>query len=319
MRTTPIITIIKRYGLTSKRLNPKNRIKYEDAINGLKGYENSELKIADVIDNVRFPHKSISCNCQIPGCNHKIRYEYVLEDKKTKEQLVAGSTCVWPTLGLSELQKKDFLKFEKAVKEYHDMLAWKDENPDVVEKLALLEKEGFTYYRPFWNEIQHCRLTDMDTDYIRNTDVNKMIQQREERKQREEAIRKEREERERQYRESYNKVLKGLESLTQAYPENAFYSSLARRVDLGVRLSDSQQRYIKIGCNKLWYETNVKGKAIDCWDTVEDILKDTLSNMNYLFPSEAEVARINKEMETEERQIRFAWTVYKVKHELVAY
>lgn len=318
MRSKSIISIIKRYGLSSRRLNPKGKIKYEDAIKGLKGYENSELKIVEVIDNVLFPHRSISCNCQIPGCNHKIRYEYVLENKVSKDRIVAGSTCVWPTLGLSELEKKDFQKFEKVVKEYHDMLTWKSENPDVWDKLMKLKDADMTYYRPFWREIETCRLTEEDTEYIRGLDVDKLIKRRDEKRAIEEENRRLNAEQRKAREAEYAKVVEGLDTLLNAYPDNNFYKSLKTTVTAGYKLSPSQVRWIKVGCNKLWYEKNIKGTSRDIMDKCEEVVAPILAKYGYTGNTDKEaVNNINDNIGSEDEMMKLAWSLFKVKENLI--
>ena len=316
MRTKSIISIIRKYGLSSKRLNPKHKIKYEDAIKSLEGYENSELKIAEVIDNVLYPHRSISCQCQIPGCNHRIRYEYVLENKTSHQRIVAGSTCVWPTLGLSELEKKDFMKYEKVVKEYHDMIVWRKENQDVWDILMRLKDENFTAYKPFWKEVESCRLTDEDTEYIRGIDVDKLIQKREEKDKREEELRRmtaaEREKKEAEYK----KVIDGLYKLINKYPENSFYLSLVKSVKHNIRLTDNQIKWIKIGCNKMWYEENIKGTSKDIMDKCEEIITPVLEKYGYRRDEES-IKLINDNISGETGMVRLAWNLFKVKENLV--
>ena len=318
MRTKSIVSIIRRYGLSSKRLNPRNRIKYEDAIKGLKGYESSELKIAEVIDNTLYPRKSISCKCQIPGCNHKIRYEYVLENKISKDRIVAGSTCVWPTLGLSELEKKGFQKFEKAVKEFHDMIIWKDENKDVWDKLEKLKNADMTAYRPFWKEVEFCRLTDEDTAYIRSLDVDELIRKRDEKVARQEELRRMTAEQRAKEDAEYRKVVEGLNTLTSKYPDNGFYRSLETTVRAGYRLSPSQVRWVKAGCNKLWYEENIKGTPKDIMDICEDIVAPLLQAYGYSGKNDKDaVLKINDAVKSENCTTKLAWTLFKVRESLV--
>lgn len=318
MRTVSIVSIIRKYGLSSKRLNPKNRIRYEDAIKGLKGYESSELKIVEVIDNHLFPNKSISCNCQIPGCNHKIRYEYVLENKCSKDKIVAGSTCVWPTLGFSEIEKKDFLRYEKVVKKFHDMVEWKDKNLDVWDKLMKLKSADMSNYRAFWKEVEYCRLTDEDTEYIRGLDVDELIRRRDRREQEKEEFRRMSTEQKKQKEVEYNKVLDGLETLLKRYPDNRFYQSLDGVVRAGYKLSNRQLRCIKVGCNKMWYEDNIKGTSRDIMDKCEEILSPILERYSYKgnFDEEA-VKIINANIVNESGEIKLAWNLFKVKEGLV--
>lgn len=318
MRTTSIISIIRRYGLSSRRLSSTNRIKYEDAIKGLEGYQNSELKISKVIDNKLFPNESISCRCQIPGCNKHIRYEYVLENKLSHAIIVAGSTCVWPTLGLSEIEKKDFLSYERAVKEYHDMLEWSKDNKDVVDKLKLMESERLNQFRPFWEEIRYCRLMDEDAEYIRSIDVDRIISRRDEEKRKKEEYRRMTEQQRIAADEAYSKVVSALETLARTYPNNNFYKSLSRQVSCGRKLSDRQIFCIKNGCNWMWYNTKIKGTDKDCWKTCEEIAKDIINASGVqLSPTKEAIERGNNISKSYPSNIQLAWNVYKVKNELV--
>ena len=331
MRTVPIFQIIQRYGLTSKRLHPKNRIKYEDAIKSLKGYENADMAIDEVIDNCWMPKKSLSHHCQIPGCGQRIRYEYVLKDKRSEKKLVVGSTCVWPTLGFSELDKKQFDSLDKAVREHGLLVTWKAENPDIVNKLEALKAEGLTYYRAFWEEIEYCRLTDEDTEFIRNVDVQAEVEKRnkaeERRKQRMEA-------RKRLYSnpvsysqstaynpdsedDCYKKVIKCLETLKNENPTNHFYYSLMMQSKKR-RLSDNQIFYIKRDANKRWYEKNIKGTAKDCMSTCVDVVERKFNDWNVSLPNTKDsVDDVDKRFQSESEDVKMAWKLYKVKRELV--
>lgn len=317
MRTTSIISIIRKYGLSSKRLNTKNRIKYEDAIKGLKGYESAELKIADIIDNTLTPRRSVSHKCQIPGCNHNIRYEYILENKMSGDRIVAGSTCVWPTLGFSELEKKEFKRFEKALKDYHDMLTWKEENKDVVDKLMKLKEADMKYYKAFWKEIESCRLTDEDTEFIRSLNVDDLIRRRNEKARKVEELRRMTVEQRKKKEEEYEKILEGLQKLLKRCPDSRFYKSLDNSVKAGYRLSDRQIACIKNDCNKVWYEDNIKGTDKDIIKECDNILKPILMKYGYRGNNDEEsIRRVNESISSEDNTMRLAWSLYKVKYRL---
>ena len=348
MRTVPIIQIIKRYGLTSKRLSPKNRIKYEDAISTLKGMNGTDFEIESVIDNDWEPNKSISHHCQIPGCGQCIRYEYVLKDKRDeKKKLVVGSTCVWPTLGLGELGKKEFQTLDKAVREHGLMVSWRAENQDVVEKLNRLKSENLTYFRAFWEEIEYSRLMDEDTEFIRNVDVDKEIQKRDEAVRR----RKERQERRRNMYRSYSsasascmsgnvsntgtksfsapstapisdaeyeKVLKCLEVLASENPKNRFYANLLS-TSKKFHLTANQIFCIKKDANYRWYVKNIKGTDRDCYDTCQDVIDPIITGWGIGFnPREKDkVDEANTRFSNESEDIKMAWKLYKIKNVIV--
>lgn len=328
MRTVPIIQIIRRYGLTSKRLNPKNRIRYEDAISTLKGMNGTDFEIESVIDNDWEPNKSISHHCQIPGCGQCIRYEYVLKDKRDeKKKLVVGSTCVWPTLGLGELGKKEFQTLDKAVREHGLMVSWRAENQDVVEKLNRLKSENLTYFRAFWEEIEYSRLMDEDAEFIRSVDVDKEIQKRDE------AIRrkKERQERRRNMYRSYSspstapisdaeyeKVLRCLKVLASENPRNRFYANLLSTSEK-FHLTANQIFCIKKDANYRWYVKNIKGTDKDCYDTCQDVIDPIITGWNIGFnPREKDkVDEANARFSCESEDIKMAWKLYKIKNVIV--
>jgi hypothetical protein len=231
--------------------------------------------------------------------------------------MVAGSTCVWPTLGLSEIQKKEFLTYEKVVKEYHDMLQWRQENPDVVAKLFRMKSEKLNQFRPFWEEAEHCRLMDEDTEYIRSTDVDKIIKARDERERQKAEYRRMTEEQRRKSNEEYQKVLEGLETLRNKYPENHFYASLSATAK-NYRLSKGQIRCIKIGCNKLWYEEHIKNTPKNqVYESCDEILKSVLSEQGYQKDDLDSVKHMNEWVATQNPTIKLAWSLFKVKHEVV--
>lgn len=319
MRTKSIISIINRYGVNSRRLSPKCKIKYEQAIEAIKQYESADLKIADVIDNYITPKKSVSCKCQLPGCGHRIRYEYILEDKKSGDRMVAGSTCVWPTLGFSEIQKKEFNGYEKIIKEHSEMVLWARENPDIIDKLDTLKREGFMKYRPFWEEIEFSRLHPEDEEYIRNTDVDKLIEDREEKKRlREEYLRATKEERERTEKE-YSKIITSLEDLVNSDPNNRFYSSLLTQHKQGKRLSQKQIRCIKVSANKRWYKENIEGTNLDIMGEVDAIVKPVINSTGLWDENHKKEStiKLTEIFDTKDNKTKWAWKLFRVKYELV--
>lgn len=321
-RTVSLIYLIRRYGLSPKRLNPKYPIKYEDAIKGLESYESGELKIVDMIDNVLYPHKSVSDHCQIPGCNHPIRYEYVLENKLTHERIVAGSTCVWPTLGLSEIQKKEFITYETVVKEYHAMLEWRNNNPDVVEKIEKAKQANLYRFKPFWQEIDHAALLDEDTEYIRNTDIDKIVAAKEEadRKANEWRMMSEAEREKR--RQEYQRVVDALKGLYDSNPNNEFYASLQAQVCRGRRLSDKQVRCIKVACNKKWFNDTIKPNPnkMAVYDICDSLVAPVLAQHQVGTPKDMPsklIQTINTVVQGMDKRMQLAWNCFKVKYEIV--
>lgn len=309
MRTTPIITIIRKYGLTSKRLNPKNRIKYEDAIKMVTQYENSELKIADVLDNARKPSHN-NCHCGLPSCGQRIRYEYILKSKNDPDskELVAGSTCVWPTLGLSELEKKDFFKLDQAIRDHYALLDWKDKNPDVVDALNRLRENDISYYKAFWQEIETAPLLDEDTEFIKSVKVDEVIAK----KQYQEKFR-------RVSTDLYEKAMTYLDELEQFYRNDRFVISLCRQARSGRRLSGDQFRWFKVKINQMWYEKKIKGTDSDIYNTCETYLKDVFekNNFTYIYDLNA-IERVESDIKQgDDKCVKWAWSLYKVKKAIV--
>jgi hypothetical protein len=156
----------------------QGRIRYDEALKKLQSFQNNDVKLTKVIDNVLYPNKSVAKgHCQLPGCNMAIRWEYLLENKDPDrgEGIWVGSTCVWVMLNLSADDIKKFEKYENSVKEFHEMIQWKNDNPDVWDRLMRLKEEGVEYYRPFWEEVAYCKLHIEDEEYIRTFDIDKEI------------------------------------------------------------------------------------------------------------------------------------------------
>jgi hypothetical protein len=309
MRTTPIITIIRKYGLSSKRLSKKSRIKYEDAVNTILQYENSELKISEVLDNTRKASHN-NCHCGLPGCGQRIRYEYILKSKvqESDSEIVAGSTCVWPTLGFSELQKKEFFKLDSVIRDHYALLDWKDNNKDVVEKLYQLKSNDISYYKAFWEEIETAPLLPEDTDYIRNVDVDKEIEKK-------------------QYREEYktlstddyNKAVAYSDELKVYYKGNNFVESICAQIDDNHRLTAGQFRWLKVLINRMWFNKNIKGTNKDFSANCDQILESVFTNNNYKGTSDFEaIDAINAYIKnTKDITLTYAWYAYKCKNAIV--
>ena len=248
---------IKR-GRKLRNRRRKERIRYDQALEALEIYHNDELKISTVIDNGFFPEKSISHTCQVPSCSQRIRYEYVMENKKNGDILVVGSTCVWELLDMNSEQIKDFNRIERSIKDYHKMLEWSKENPDVVEKLERLKMKDIGFFRPFWEEIEYAPLDAEDTDYIRELDVDKVIYV-----ESNIAIKaktrvfKNRERAQRILPSNYNTLLGYLKELTSSYPNNKFYNDLSSWVSSGKTLSSGQ-----LSCIDNDYKKKIASQAV---------------------------------------------------------
>jgi hypothetical protein len=306
MRTVAIIDIIRKYGLTSKRLSPKNRIKYEDAVKAVKQYSTSKLEIKEVLDNTRTCTHN-NCHCGIPGCGQKIRYEYILEDKDNGNELVAGSTCVWPTLGLSELQAKDFFRYDEVIRNHYQLRDWVDANQDVVDKLRKLRDNNVTYFKAFWEELENAPLLDKDTEYIRSIDVDKEI---------EKVL----------YREKfknvnstdYDRAVSYLPELVSHFNNNNMIQSFDTIVKSGRRLTGNQFRWLKIMVNRMWYDNNIKGTALDTMNTCEDILKQVFNNVGGVSTTDFnKIDEIEVLVGNESKEVKMAWNLYKIKNAIV--
>ena len=336
MRTKSIISIIRRYGLNSRRLSPKNRIKYAEAVASLKSYQNSELSIVDVIDNQWHPHLSRSHICQVPGCGMHIRYEYVLRNKEDNSEFVAGSTCVWVLLGLSELEIKNFKGLEEAIKEHRDLEVWKQANPDIIEKLEKAKLHNMVKFGPFWREIENCRLTDEDTEYMKSVSIDAILEAEAKRAE-EKAKRIEEAKKAEALKVSvpniseveYDRVVKCLDELSNKFPTNSFFDSLKAQISYGKVLSLKQVQAIKASYNRTWYDEHVKGTAQDMWSSCESfvipyfvkvlgidtsklsvegvLMSKDLKELNTLVKEDTNLTEAN----------RNAWATFKVKYRMV--
>jgi hypothetical protein len=180
MRTNSIISILRKRRALRRRAS--RRIKYAEALQLLKAYENNNLKIKTLIDNKLQPNKSISNKCTLDGCGHPIRYEYVLVTIDTGIEKVVGSTCVAVMLDLSKEQIKEFSKIETTMKDFHDMLLWRKTNMDVWEKLQEIKKLNLEWFKPFWEEVDFSRLHPEDEDFIRSLSIDEAIKYNEDKK-----------------------------------------------------------------------------------------------------------------------------------------
>lgn len=310
MRTVSIISIIRKYGLSSKRLSKKNKIKYEDAVNMVLKYENSELKISEVLDNTR-KHSHNNCHCGLPGCGQRIRYEYILVPKTETthdHEIVAGSTCVWPTLGFSELQKKEFFKLDSVIRDHYALLDWKDNNQDVVDKLNTLKANDITYFKAFWEEIETAPLLPEDTDYIRNVDVDKEVEKKHYR-----------EEFKRLSDNDYNKAVSYSDELKDYYKGNKFAESLCAQVDANRKLTAGQFRWLKVLINRMWFDKNIKGTNKDLSSNCEALLEDTFRKNDYKGTSDFEaIDAIESYIKgANNNTLTYAWYAYKCKNAIV--
>lgn len=262
MRSRSIISVLRRQGRLRRT---KSRIKYEEALKRLQAYQNSELQLKQVVDNVRYPKKSISKKCQLEGCGSIIRWEYTLESKITGERIIAGSTCVWVMLGLSEEEIKAFTKAEYSIKAFHDMLEWKSENEDVYEKLQQLKENNIWFFKPFWEEIDYCRLCEEDTQYIRDVDLDAELKRKAEKERTKSKLSsivdnlknsnnyvKERD-------PEFEKVVKSLDELHSKYPNDSLIHSMYTQASSGKVLSDNQIHKIKALTNKEYFLEKIKG------------------------------------------------------------
>lgn len=297
MRTNSIISTLRRR--RALRRSTSRRIKYAEALQMLKAYENGELKLDRMIDNKLNPSKSLSNQCKIEGCGQKIRYEYVLKSKVTDEQIIAGSTCVWVMLGMSDEEIKEFIKIETTIKDFNEMLIWRKSNMDVWNKLGELKAAGLEWFRPFWEEVEFCKLHPEDESYIRTVDVAVEIKASEERKARRQAMRagkvsqpsnstvvaSGRNPFERVLNslvgsnapvqtkpttqntpvntkkddDGYKAILGMLATLVNKYPKNDTLVSIKSQADSGKTLTDNQLHRVKVEINKEYYETHIKG------------------------------------------------------------
>lgn len=175
MRETSIISIIRRYGLNSKKLSEGYRVKFRDTLKDLSVYSSDDLGLMEVVDNASDPDRSLSDVCMVRGCGKHIRYEYHLLDKRTDSIIVCGSSCCCTLLGLSKLQQKSFKNIEAALKEKKELEEWKKNNPDIVNKLDKLNSYGLPFYKPFISETAFSALTEEDSEFIRKVNTKLLL------------------------------------------------------------------------------------------------------------------------------------------------
>ncbi len=175
MRDVSIISIIRRFGLNSKKLSEDYRVKFRDALKDLSEYCNDKLELVEVIDNRANPELSISSKCMVQGCGKNIRFEYHIHEKNVDKLIVCGSNCCCTLLGLSKLQQKSFKSIEASLKEKKELEDYKKSNPDIIEKLEKLKGYDLPFYKPFCDEITASALTGEDTEFIRKLNMKLVI------------------------------------------------------------------------------------------------------------------------------------------------
>ena len=175
MRDISIISIIRRYGLNSKKLDPKYRVRFLDTLSDMEQFSTESLKLVEVIDNISEPEKSYSNRCQIPGCGKKIRYEAHVLNTDAGEYITCGSNCCCTLLGLSKIRIRNFMKIEEALKEKTELEQWKKDNPEIVKKLELFSKYDLPFFQPFINEVRYSALNPEDTSYINEVNTKLVI------------------------------------------------------------------------------------------------------------------------------------------------
>ena len=248
--------------ILSRKRKKKRYMRYTEALQAMKAYQNNELKLEQVLDLNKTSHMGRSVGggrCQISGCNQWIRWEYHLKSKITGDVIAVGSTCVWTMLELSKEQIKEFEKTERVIKDFHKMLEWRAGNMDVWKKIKEAKNRKIMSLELFWEEVEYAALDVEDTDYIRNLDLEK-----EEKRWIAEKEKKERMKADKSYvrgkgepPDGYDKVLKALEALIKKNPGEGFYKSLKEASDRGT-LSDKQIISIKIATNKMYFNEVVK-------------------------------------------------------------
>ena len=175
MRSVSIISIIRKFGLNSKKLSSNYRIKFRATLEDLSAYSNDDLELTGVVDNHTDPQLSVSDTCMVEGCGKHIRFEYHLLDKKTGTVISCGSSCCSSLLGLSKLQQKSFKNIETIMKEKAELEGWRKENPHTVKKLMKLAEYDLPFYRPFIEEAEVCALTPEDTDFINRVNLKLVL------------------------------------------------------------------------------------------------------------------------------------------------
>jgi len=354
MRTTSIISQLRNNRRLNRRLK-NSRIRYEDAFNALTAYQNSELKIDNVIDNKLTPSKSIANHCQLVGCGMKIRYEYVMKNKIDGTIKVVGSTCVWVLLEMSKEQIKEFVKIENSIKDYHDMIIWRNDNMDVWNKLEELKAADASYYKAFWEEVEFCRLHPEDEEYIRNVDVAYAIKRDQDYKAarfgRRTAVQnnlpetfkdvttKNCESITGETDEGYKKVVETLKTLIEKNPKNDILKSMKLQEQNGKVLTLNQIHRIKVEALKDYYETKIKGTNEqiiynDCDKKVVDTFQELVNKKEIrMYSEDLETLKDSKQVvhmirkykkqfsleleKTNSKELNKLWGYFRIKHEII--
>lgn len=166
MRKESIISIIRKYGLDSKKISKEYHVKYDDALKMLSEGNKGQIRVINAVDNVLNPDKSMSHKCQISSCGKRIRYEYWIQDSNTNKTISVGLNCACAMLGKSKLDTKTLKSLDVVMKEKAELEQWKVEHPQTYNKLLKIEKLNLVHFKPFCEEIKYTALNKEDTKYI---------------------------------------------------------------------------------------------------------------------------------------------------------
>lgn len=337
MRKNSIISELRKKGRV-RRLR-SHRIKYSDALQKLKAFQNNKLIMIGMVDNNLSPNKSISNRCQVDTCKKRIRYEYKLMHKDTKDLIIVGSTCVGHMLDLSVSDVKDFTKVDKSIKDFHAMLKWKNDNKDVYDKTKTLEKLDIKWFTPFWEEIKYCPLHPDDTVYIQGIDMDKEIDRNNLRGKSKvvtvtssvktinnTAV----------VNEHYGRILSYLEELFIKYPKDSALASMRIQVNVGKVLTDNQQYTIKCLVNQDYFKTKIKGTPQEvlynsCDKDIVRFFQEKVSDKSvkiyfldvddlYTIKVSALINKYKKQFDSlllNTPKLKTLWKYYRIKHNII--
>lgn len=323
MRTVAIIDIIRKYGLRSKRLKPRNRIKYEKALKALNSYKLGALKIENFRDLYSLKNPVYS-RCDI--CHHRIRFEYTVVNTVSGETYKVGTTCCLTLLGIDGVDKKEFLRLEGVVRNRDDAVKWKEAHKDIYDKMVNALNHGFYKIAPFIEELDVAPLMEKDENYVLGLDYDNIIKSIEHDKRVKEEKRIRKLEHKNVYRRSsdeFENAVKALEILKVAYPTEFIYKGILNYANRFNMLTARQIKVAKVGMNRKWYEENIKNTDKDMSKKeVDDIIVPILKKNNFKPASDIVfhgrfIDKVNKVISTMGEKVNIAWKLYRVNHEIV--
>lgn len=254
MRKESIISIIRKYGLNSKKISTEYHVKYDDALKMLSEGKNGQIRVVNAVDNVLNPEKSMSHKCQISSCGKRIRYEYWIKDEQNNKTISVGLNCACAMLGKSKLATKTLKSIDMVMREKAELEDWKVQHKNTYTKLLKIEKLNLVHFNPFCEEIKHSALNQEDTKYIDSVNYKLLL-----------------------INVKYMDILKELMKYDQ---NNELYKSIYKRIAYDcVYISNKQKEVINEAYEK--YQKNKLNETITVSNGYEH--RDVLKNNGYIY------------------------------------